>query len=365
MRVQGSNYRSVWLEGPVLPEGRVRLRMIDQTLLPHDFVVLDISSVSELAAAISDMKVRGAPAIGASGAYGMVLAAFDASEDLFFEELREAKELLSSTRPTARDLFTALDALFSLAGELLERGEGVEYCRAALLKGAQSYVEKSLAACREIGRLGAHLIRDGASIMTHCNAGWLACVDWGTALSPMYFARNEGRDFFVYVDETRPRCQGARLTSWELLEEGIRHAVIADNASAYYMQKGVSLVIVGADRITLNGDVANKIGTFEKAVLAKELGVPFYVAAPLSTFDFSLEDGSLIPIEERGAEEVAYVEGIDDSGELSRLRLLPLGAPARNPAFDVTPARYISGIICEKGIIAADRKSIAELRDAL
>ena len=208
--------------------------------------------------------------------------------------------------------------------------------------------------CKKIGEYGNELIKDGFKIETHCNAGWLAFVDWGSALAPIYAAKRQGKKVFVYVDETRPRCQGAMLTSWELLNEGIEHRIISDNAGAHYMSRGVDMMIVGADRIAANGDTANKIGTFEKAIVAKELGIPFYVAAPTTTFDVECATGADIPIEERIEDEVLYASGLADTGRISRVRIAPKGARALNPAFDVTPAKYITGIITEKGVVKAN-----------
>jgi translation initiation factor eIF-2B subunit alpha/methylthioribose-1-phosphate isomerase len=309
------------------------VKLIDQPKLPHEFRIAECRTYRDTAEAIRTMVVRGAPAIGATACYGMAQAA------LAGEDLATAEKVLSSTRPTAHDLF-----------------DGIRYFRINY-KGknpasvAESYANASAERCRMIGVHGAKLVKDGMRVLTHCNAGALGCVDWGTALAPLRVAKNNGVNFFVWVDETRPRFQGAGLTAWEMVQENIPHAVIADNAAGYFMRKGeVDLVIVGADRITANGDVANKIGTYEKAVLAKENGIPFYVAAPSSTIDKSLSSGEEIPIEERSEEEVHYVFGIKENGKTGKVRVTPKNSRARNPAFDVTPAKYMTGYITEKGI---------------
>ena len=307
--------RALWMQGEVVS-------MIDQRLLPGEFRIAEISTHEEMASAISDMTVRGAPSIGAAAAYGVALAAING------KDLDEAGALLKSTRPTAYDLFHAIDLM---AGR-----------RADLPHAADDYADSIVEMCRKIGENGADLIGDGAKVLTHCNAGALATVDVGTALAPMRVAHGKGKDFFVYVDETRPRLQGAKLTAWELLNEGIDHAIIADNASGHYLREDVDLVIVGADRIARNGDFANKIGTYEKAVLAKENGVPFYVAAPVSTFDPRLADGSGIVIEQRSPDEVLAVD---------KVRIAPAGSRALNPSFDVTPGGYVKGFITERGVL--------------
>ena len=303
MLVEGKEMRSLWWDGT--------LKLIDQRKLPFQLKIFEASSVEKVAYAIKKMVVRGAPAIGCAAAYGMALA----------EDKEKAARMLKRTRPTAHDLFYAVDYMTENEGRI---------------EAAHRYVEDIVEKCRKIGEIGEKLIKHGSRILTHCNAGALATVDWGTALAPIRMAKD--REIFVWVDETRPRLQGL-LTSWELKQEGIKHAVIADNAAGYFMREGeVDMVIVGADRIASNHDVANKIGTYEKAVLAKENGIPFYVAAPISTFDESISDGKKIKIEERDAEEVTKI-----------FDYIP--PEIRNPAFDVTPAEYITGIITEKGII--------------
>ena len=318
--------RSVWWEGG-------KLCLIEQRLLPHTLKIVRLGTVEQAAKAIEDMVVRGAPAIGAAAAYGLALAKpgqFDA-----------AAKRLARTRPTARDLFRAIEYV-----------KGAVKGGMAPLDAANEYVEGVVDACRRIGENGAELIDNGYKILTHCNAGALATVDYGTALAPMRAAKARKQKFFVFVDETRPRLQGAALTAWELVNEGIDHAVIADNAAGYFMAKGeVDLVITGADRITRNGDTANKIGTYEKAVLARENSIPFYIAAPMTTFDLSTECGCEIPIEERSEDEVL---------ELGGMRVAARGAKARNPGFDVTPERYIAGYITEFGILKA--RDIAKIK---
>ncbi len=311
--------RTVWLEGDVV-------KLIDQRLLPAEYRVFEARDHKEVGFAITEMVVRGAPAIGATAAYGMAQASLQG------RDLEEVAAYLRASRPTGHDLFFALDHMLEAAGKGRD-----------LVEAAEAYAEDSLERCRAMGQHGLSLMKDGARVLTHCNAGALATVGYGTALAPIRAAKEAGRHVFVFVDETRPRLQGAKLTAWELDREGIEHAVITDNAAGLFMARGeVDLVITGADRIAANGDVANKIGTYEKAVLAKENGIPFYVAAPVSTFDFGLASGKDIPIEERGEEEVR---------EIGRERLTPSRSPVRNPAFDITPARYVTGYITERGIL--------------
>lgn len=321
---KSEDYRIVWFE-----EGVVK--MIDQPKLPHRFEIHDCRNYGETADAIKTMIVRGAPAIGASACYGMAQGALA-------NELESAEKVLSKTRPTAYDLFDGINYF-------KENYDGEN-----AVQVAKDYAERSAERCKKIGEHGNDLIKDGDRILTHCNAGALGCVDWGTALAPPRVANNRGKKIFIWVDETRPRCQGARLTAWELVQEGIEHAIIADNAAGHFMQQGeVNLCIVGADRIAANGDVANKIGTYEKAVLAKENDIPFYVAAPSSTIDRNCESGKGIPIEERSETEVLEMFGFSE-GKLTRIRIAPNGSTARNPAFDVTPAKYVTAIITEDGV---------------
>jgi len=318
-------------------DARGRVVMIDQRALPHRLTFVRAETPGEVARAIKDMAIRGAPSIGAAAAYGVALAKMKR------RPLAPAAKSLKAARPTAHDLFFAVDWM-------LARIEGGDDPRAA----ADAYADAIIERCRAIGRHGAPLIDDADKVLTHCNAGALATVDYGTALAPLRVAHDEGLDFFVWVDETRPRLQGARLTAWELLGEGIPHAVIADSAAGHFFQRGeVDLVLTGADRVARNGDVANKIGTYSKAVLAKESGVPFYVAAPLSTFDFATKTGAGIEIEERDGDEVA---------RLGSERLTPRGSPVSNPAFDVTPAGLVRGFITEYGIIRPSQVAALERR---
>jgi len=311
--------RTVWFDDGIV-------KLIDQRYLPFEVRVYEAKTYEDVAVAIEDMVVRGSPAIGATAAYGMAQAAHQGLD------LKAAAERLRKTRPTGQDLFFAVDWMTSAAS----RGED-------LVEVAERYAQQNIEQCRKIGEYGAGLIRNGARILTHCNAGALAAVDYGTATAPMRVAQEKGRRFFVYVDETRPRLQGARLTAWELLQAGIEHAIITDGAAGHFLGHGeIDLVLVGADRIAANGDTANKIGTYAKAVVAKENGVPFYVAAPTSTIDIGLASGAKIPIEERSPQEVLHLDG---------QLIAPKESPARNPSFDVTPAKYITGIITERGIL--------------
>ena len=313
--------KAVWFE-----DGKVV--MIDQRRLPHELVLTRFDDYMDVREAIRNMTTRGDPSIGATAAYAMCLAALKGCD------LEKAAADVQSARPTANDLFYAVDYMLD---ELSARKDPI----AAADAYAQSMVDK----CKAIGEFGAPLIKDGFKVMTHCNAGALATVDVGTALAPIRKAWADGKRFFVYASETRPRLQGMQLTAWELNQEGIDHAIIPDGSSGHFIRQGVDMIIVGADRIAANGDFANKIGTFEKAVLAKEFGVPFYVAAPISTFDFNTKTGEDIVIENRSEEEVTMVKG---------KRIAPVGSPALNPAFDMTPARYVTGFITEKWILRPD-----------
>ncbi|MEI6795850.1 MAG: S-methyl-5-thioribose-1-phosphate isomerase [Methanomassiliicoccales archaeon] len=310
--------RALWWE-------KDALMMIDQRIIPREIKTVRLSSFEQVRDSIKDMTVRGAPAIGAAAAYGMIFAKRQKMD------MTHAATVMKQARPTAFDLFFAVDWMVAADGEGKD-----------LVQAANDYADMIVEKCRLIGEYGEPLIRPGARIMTHCNAGALATVDHGTALAPMRAAWKKGKPFFVYVSETRPRLQGMKLTAFELLHEGIPHAIIPDGASGHFLRLGVDLVIVGTDRIAANGDFANKIGTYEKAVLAKELGVPFYVAAPVSTFDPSLASGEDIPIEVRGVEEITHIDGI---------RIAPEGCGALNPSFDMTPARYVTGFITEEGIL--------------
>ncbi len=337
MRVGGRDTRAVWWSD----EG---IHYIDQRALPGRLEIGIARTVEEVAHAIETMAVRGAPLIGVFAAYGLALAARSG------EACAAAHARLARTRPTAVNLRKGLDAV---------RAAGPE--ADAMLAAARAFDDAEVAAAEAIGTHGLTLFRLGTRVLTHCNAGWLAVQDWGTALAPVYRAARAGLVPFVWVSETRPRLQGARLTTWELREEGVAHALIADSAAAHLIQRGqVDLVLTGADRIAANGDVANKIGTYGQALAASAHGVPFFVAAPRTTIDRATATGADIPIEERDAEEVLTVEGLDDAGRPARVRVAPAGTTALNPAFDVTPHALISGIITEVGIVPATAAGIAD-----
>lgn len=339
---------TLWREGSVV-------KMIDQRVIPHKFEIISFKHHTETADAITGMVCRGAGAIGCAAGYGMAQAAMEAQDkplQEFTEYMEKASETIKNTRPTAVNLFHAVERCLE-AGSKGTVGERVT----KVVAMADQLVDEDLYASQKMGEYGSELIKDGGRVLTHCNAGALAFIDYGTALSPIRVAKRQGKDVFVWVDETRPRCQGARLTVWEMEQEGIPYALIVDNASGYFMRRGeVDLVIVGADRITANGDVANKIGTYEKAVVAKENGIPFYVAAPEMTFDLKTENGDMVEIEERSHEEVTMMWGVDENGESKRILISSSDTKVRNPSFDVTPAKYITGFITEKGIISPPYK---------
>ncbi len=343
MLVNGKHYTTVWFENP-------EVKMIDQTLLPFEFKILSCKNYIETAMAIKEMNVRGAGAIGSAAALGMAQACLQFPNDR--KKQVEAKKYIENTRPTAQNLFYATNLVYNAAEISAEKA----------LQTALNICQKDIETSLKIGEYGAELIKDGMHIETHCNAGWLAFTDYGTALSPIYLAKRQGKHLKVYVDETRPRSQGARLTAWELHNENIEHVVIPDNAGAFLMAKNeIDIVIVGADRIAANGDTANKIGTLEKAIAAKFYNIPFYIAAPLSTFDLDSHSGKDIPIEFRSEEEVLYQTGIDNKNNLHKILTVSPGSPALNPAFDVTPAQLITGIITEKGIVQPNRTEIEKL----
>ena len=334
------------------------VKLINQTLLPYKFEVYTSRNHKETAAAIKTMIVRGAGAIGATAAYGVAQAVLESKKENFHEYAKNAVKTLKSTRPTAQNLFAGIDYVYNAIKDISDLAKAKDIA----VKKADEFADYDADSCRKIGEFGNSLIKNGFNVLTHCNAGWLAFVDWGSALSPIFKANRQGKKVFVYVDETRPRNQGSRLTAWELAMENIPHSIIADNAAGFYMKRGeVAMVITGADRIAANGDVANKIGTYEKAVLAKENNIPFYVAAPTTTFDLNCEDGDKIPIEERSSEEVSHIAGFDEKGNFAKIRVSPNESPVKNPAFDVTPAKYITGIITEKGIIKANKEGIKNL----
>jgi methylthioribose-1-phosphate isomerase len=357
MKVDGKHFRSIWLESDGWSVGA-----IDQRRLPHEFVITRMTSAADAGEAIRSMLVRGAPLIGATAAYGVALAMradpCDAALDL-------ACKMLIATRPTAINLKWALDEM-ALALRPLPPSARV----AAAYKRANEIAEQDVAINQEIGRHGLALIEAIAAtkgpgqpvnVLTHCNAGWLATVDWGTATAPIYLAHDRGLQVHVWVDETRPRNQGASLTAWELGHHGVPHTVIPDNTGGHLMQhRMVDLAIVGTDRVTANGDVCNKIGTYLKALAAHDNGVPFYVALPSPTIDFSIDDGiRQIPIEQRAADEVATMTGCTADGRIETVRVVPAGSPIANYGFDITPARLVSGLITERGVLRPDRAALA------
>ena len=361
MQVEGKSTRTIWLETDGWSVG-----IIDQTRLPHHFATARLASLEDAVRAISSMQVRGAPLIGATAAYGVCLALRRDASDA---SLERACAMLLTTRPTAINLKWALDEMAAAV-----RNRPRQQRLAEAYRRAGAICDEDVAINRAIGRHGAELIaaiagkkraREPVQVLTHCNAGWLATVDFGTALAPIYVAREHGMPVHVWVDETRPRHQGAALTAWELGQSGVAHTVIADNTGGHLMQHGmVDLILVGTDRVTANGDVCNKIGTYLKALAAKDNGVPFYVGAPSPSNDFAVCDGiAEIPIEERAGDEVATVTGRAADGRIETVRVVPEKAQVANFAFDVTPARLVTGLITEHGIVAPDRGALARLRE--
>ncbi len=373
MNVDGRHYRTIWLKEPDLKT----VQIINQQALPFKFEILDLHSLEDAVKAIKDMYVRGAGLIGAAAAFGMYLAALQAKEASFFEDMALAAKTLKMTRPTASNLAWAVDRIIDALNRRAETdnfnlGQKIETVRLE----AQAIADEDAQACEKIGLHGLEIIKkisekkrleeradDTVNILTHCNAGWLAFVDYGSALSPVYAAFDRGIKVHVWVDETRPRNQGASLTAWELSRHGVSHYLIPDNAGGHLMQHGmVDLVITGADRVTRNGDAANKIGTYLKALAAKENNVPFYVALPSSTFDFKMKDGvKEIPIEERDASEVRFISGKNKDGKIETVQICPDATPARNWGFDVTPAKFITGLISERGVCDASEIGILSL----
>ncbi len=333
--------------------------MLEQNLLPFEFKIFEAKNYQETCEAIKTMIVRGAGAIGSTAGFAMAQAFLEAQSKNTWIYVNQARKDIESTRPTARNLFYATQKVFH-AGQRFHKDFPAAVN--AAINEALRLADKDADDSRRIGEFGNSLIKDGFNIETHCNAGWLAFTDYGTALSPIYSAQHAGKKVFVYVDETRPRSQGARLTAWELRNENVSHVIIPDNAGAHLMSLGkVDMMIVGADRIAVNGDTANKIGTLEKAIIAKEFNVPFYVAAPTSTFDADCLSGADIPIEERSEDEVLFQTGTDSYNNLTKILVASPGSKALNPAFDVTPAKYIKGIITEKGIIDPNEMAIRDL----
>ena len=354
MRIEKKAYRTIWFENNIV-------KIIDQTKLPHEFKIKDLNTVKDAINAIRIMEVRGAPLIGATAAYGLVLSIIEKNNLSF---LKKSSEDLISSRPTAINLKWAVDRMMKKLSGINEK----DILKIALDE-AKAIVEEDVSFCKNIGLSGLKIIeeifnkkRDTVNILTHCNAGWLATIDWGTATSPIYHAHQKGIKVHVWVDETRPRNQGANLTSYELNEEGIPNTVITDNAGGILMQRGqVDICIVGTDRTLSNGDVCNKIGTYLKALSAKDNNIPFYVALPSSTIDWNIKDHKQIPIEERDSEELSYVEGIDENNEIKKVRIYPQKSKSLNLAFDVTPAKLVTGLITEKGICEASEKGLKRL----
>jgi methylthioribose-1-phosphate isomerase len=361
MNIDGKHYRTIWLK----KDDPQIIQIIDQRYLPHKFVIEDLKTVDEVARAIKDMHVRGAGLIGATAGFGMYIAALHAPADSFSSALATAGEQLKETRPTAVNLAWAVDRQL----EAITAPDVDDPIKVAL-ETAQTIADEDAEFCRRIGEHGVSLIeeiskkKDGdvINILTHCNAGWLAFVDYGSATAPIYAAHDKGINVHVWVDETRPRNQGARLTAWELGQHGVPHTVIADNVGGHLMQHGlVDMVITGTDRTTYTGDVGNKIGTYLKALAAHDNGIPFYTALPSSTFDWTMRDGVReIPIEQRGGEEVRYIQGLHE-GEIKSVLLTPEDSPTANFAFDVTPSRLVTGLITERGICAASEEEVLGL----
>ena len=354
MKIEGKSYKTIWFENN-------SVKIIDQTKLPHQFVIKDLKTVKDTINAIKTMEVRGAPLIGATAAYGLVLSIIE-KNDLSF--LKKSSEDLIASRPTAINLKWSVDRMMRKLSGVNDK----DIFKIALDE-AKAITEEDEKFCKNIGLNGLKLIEDIAikkkdtvNILTHCNAGWLATINWGTATSPIYHAHKKGIPVHVWVDETRPRNQGANLTSYELNEEEIPNTIIADNTGGILMQRGeVDMCIVGTDRTLSNGDVCNKIGTYLKALAAYDNEVPFYVALPSSTIDWNIKDSKDIPIEERNAEELSHVEGIDENNQVKKVLIYPEKSKAMNLAFDVTPAKYVTGLITERGISKASSKGLKKL----
>ena len=354
MKIEGKEYRTIWFENNVV-------KIIDQTKLPHQFVIKDLKTVRDAINAIKVMEVRGAPLIGATAAYGLVLAILENNDQSF---LNKSAENLISSRPTAINLKWAVDRMMSKLS-----GVNSDKIFEIALNEAKEICNEDEKFCEKIGLNGLKIIeeiynkkKDTVNILTHCNAGWLATINWGTATSPIYHAHKKGIPIHVWVDETRPRNQGANLTSFELNEEQVPNTLIADNTGGLLMQRGkVDMCIVGSDRTLGNGDVCNKIGTYLKALAAKDNKVPFYVALPSSTIDWDIKDCNDIPIEERDSSELSHLEGLDENNNVKKILIYPKKSKSMNLAFDITPAKYISGLITEKGICEASAKGLKKL----
>ena len=354
MKIEGKNYQTIWFKNN-------EVKIIDQTKLPHKFIIKSLKNVQDAINAIKTMEVRGAPLIGATAAYGLVLSIIE-KKDLSF--LKKSSEYLIASRPTAINLKWAVD-------RMMKKLSGVnnnDILKIALDE-AKAIIEEDIEFCKNIGINGLKIIeeiskkkKDVVNILTHCNAGWLATIDWGTATSPIYHANKKGIKVHVWVDETRPRNQGANLTSFELNEEKIPNTIITDNTGGILMQRGkIDMCIVGTDRTLSNGDVCNKIGTYLKALSAKDNNIPFYVALPSSTIDWNIKDHNKIPIEERNPEELSHVEGVDEHNNIRKVRIYPQKSKSLNLAFDVTPAKLVTGLITEKGICEASEKGLKGL----
>ena len=343
-------HRIVWMEGSAI-------HLLDQRELPHQEIILSLHSYQQSTAAIRDMAVRGAGTIGITAGFAMAQAALTASSAQFWNEMEQAAAHIKTARPTAHNLFYAVDRVFAALQSVKE----VERARRKAVEEAQAFYEEEVRMTHAIAQAGLSLIPPAKAVMTHCNAGWLAYPGWGTALAPIYLAHANNKAVFVYANETRPRSQGAKLTTWELQQAGVPHALLADTAAGFMMKKGeIGLVIVGADRIAANGDTANKIGTYTVAILAKAHNIPFYVAAPSSTFDAHCPMGEQIPIEERDEQEVLEASGRVLSGDSMTVRVATPGTTAKNPAFDVTPSSLITGFITECGIVAPTIEALSK-----
>ena len=354
MKIEGKEQRTIWFENNIV-------KIIDQTKLPHNFTMKDLKTVKDAINAIKIMEVRGAPLIGATAAYGLVLSILEKNDQSF---LKKSAEDLIKSRPTAINLKWAIDRMMKKLS-----GVNSEKILDIALNEAKEICEEDIKFCENIGLNGLKIIEDiynkkksTVNILTHCNAGWLATINWGTATSPIYHAHKKGIPVHVWADETRPRNQGANLTSYELNEEGIKNTIIADNTGGILMQRGqVDMCIVGTDRTLSNGDVCNKVGTYLKALAAKDNDVPFYVALPSSTIDWNIKNPKDIPIEERSSDELSKIDGIDEDGKIKKVQIYPNKSKALNLAFDVTPAKYITGLITEKGICEATEEGLNNL----
>jgi len=354
MKIEGKEYRTIWFENNTV-------KIIDQTKLPHQFIIKDLKTVKDSINAIKTMEVRGAPLIGATAAYGLVLSILENNDQSF---LKKSAENLINSRPTAINLKWAVDRMINKLS-----GVNSDKILEIALNEAKTICEEDVKFCENIGLNGLKIIeeiynkkKDTVNILTHCNAGWLATINWGTATSPIYHAHKKGIKVHVWVDETRPRNQGANLTSYELNEEEVPNTIIADNTGGILMQRGeVDMCIVGTDRTLSTGDVANKIGTYLKALAAKDNNVPFYVALPSSTIDWDIKNYKDIPIEERNSEELSHVEGFDEKGNIKKIQIYPKKSKSMNLAFDVTPAKYVTGLITEKGVCKASPEGLKKL----